>query len=139
MSETPSSQNSAIDTSWVTGAQSVTFTSTTKGCDRYSACKIEVNVTAASGTSPTLDIKLQTLLPDNTTWMDVAAFNQITGISKNVLDFVSAGSTVNAVTTDTLTAGTILSVLLGRRIRLRGIVAGTNPSFTVTISIIFWE
>jgi hypothetical protein len=73
---------------------------------------------AVSGTSPTLDVKIQDS-PDGTTWTDVSggAFTQITGgssIQKLNLDFNSLQKNLRAVAT----------------------IAGTSPSFTFGVQFL---
>jgi hypothetical protein len=46
----------------------------------YHILIIQLDITAFGGTSPTLDVKVQTLI-DGTNWCDVAAFTQATGSS----------------------------------------------------------
>lgn len=75
---------------------------------------IYLNVTAASGTTPTLDLKAQSLDPVSGVWMDIPS---------------------GALTQKTA-AGTELKVLsagLGNRMRISYTIAGTTPSFTFSL------
>jgi len=70
-------------------------------------------VTAASGTSPTLDLAIQTS-HDNTNWAALSSFTQITG----------TGNSIKAVTN------------YGKYIRVSYTIAGTTPSFTFKLTAV---
>jgi hypothetical protein len=75
--------------------------------------RLTLNVTAASGTTPTLDVKLQGS-PDGATWVDItgATFAQKTVVASERKVFVGIDRFVRAVYT----------------------IAGTTPSFTYTLA-----
>jgi hypothetical protein len=75
-----------------------------------------LTVTAHSGTTPTLDTKLQTSLDGGTTWADVASFAQVT-------------------TTDGVTRKLFGPV--GSSCRWSWTVGGTTPSYTFKIDSYF--
>lgn len=100
-----------------------------------STARLNLAVTAKAGTSPTLDVKVQTS-PDNSTWTDVgAAFTQATdvttqrkilsGLDRFVRGVATIASVASAVTksgtgpdvtltgTPTLTASIVLKMILG--------------------------
>jgi hypothetical protein len=81
---------------------------------RSDAC-LELVVTAASGTTPTLDVKLQTSKDGSGTglgaWRDVASFAQATGAASERKSFSGLDRFVRAVAT----------------------VGGTTPSFTFSV------
>lgn len=70
-----------------------------------------LDVTAVSGTSPTLDVKVQTKGPDGK-WYDIASFAQKTG----------TGNEAKAITN----YGEILKVVYT--------IGGTTPSFTFSVT-----
>lgn len=74
-----------------------------------------VNVTAASGTTPTLDITLQ-YSPDNVNWFDdpVEHFSQFYGVNNQVAKITN----------------------FGKYVRWKYTVGGDDPSFTFTIEVI---
>jgi hypothetical protein len=80
----------------------------------YGTAKAFLNITAASGTSPTLDIKFQDSY-DGTNWVDVAsgAFAQKTAANYSSLVLTNVGPYLRAVQT-------------------RG---GTSPSFTYDLYV----
>lgn len=73
-----------------------------------------LNVTAASGTSPTLDIKYQTTPDDGTTWFDHTTFTQAT---------------------TTTTERKVFTVPVGVKGRLLYTIGGTTPSFTFSLHL----
>lgn len=72
-----------------------------------------LNVTAASGTSPTLNVKVQTKDP-NGDWYDLVSFTQATAAAKEAKPVTVYGETL----------------------RIAYTVAGTTPSFTFTVTAI---
>jgi hypothetical protein len=72
-----------------------------------------LNCTAASGTSPTLDVDVLTYSEKTGEWYVIGSFKQISGVDKDI---------------QTLLGG------LGGRNALLFTVGGTDPSFTVKIS-----
>ncbi len=76
-------------------------------------CRLDLAVTAASGTTPTLNVKIQDS-PDNVTWTDIAGatFTQATG-----------------VTTQHLKVGPC-----DRWVRHVATLGGTTPSFTWSLT-----
>jgi hypothetical protein len=122
---------------WINGA-TVTASDQTVGLvgvEAFVQATIFLNVTAASGTSPTLDVYLQKLLPDKLTWHDIAHFTQATGTGKRVMSIVSGGNKEEAQQTGALAAATVNSVAIGSKWRISAVVAGTNPSFTFSLHV----
>lgn len=72
--------------------------------------RLDINITAASGTNPTLDVSFETS-SDNVTWRALGSFPQYTA------------------------AGTVRKSFSGcdRWVRPKWTITGTNPSFTFTI------
>lgn len=115
-----------------------TMTATTTGAglvgsDSFSAASFFLNVTAATGTSPTLDVYIQKLLPDRTTWCDIAHFAQLTGSAARSIDMVSVANAVYTPALRTLAAGSAISGDIGSTLRYDAVIGGTNPSFTFTL------
>lgn len=113
--------NEFADTEDLTVLQSSTLTATTNGPaidvgDRIGA-RLTLAVTAASGTTPTLDVKLQTRRDASDTWRDLAgtnipAFGQKTAVSSERKTFIG----------------------FDRQIRYVATIGGTTPSFTLSIA-----
>jgi hypothetical protein len=113
--------NEWADTEDLTVLPSTTLTATTNGAaidvgDRIGA-RLTLTVTAASGTTPTLDVKLQTRKDANDTWRDLAgtgmpAFAQKTTTGSERKTFVG----------------------FDRQIRYVATIGGTTPSFTFRIN-----
>jgi hypothetical protein len=119
-------------------AATATSTATSIGlADSYTIC---INVTAVTGTSPTLDVVIQGSLDGGTTFMNLPLRSaQITaatvqyisfrnGLAQGEAGFNQAGvaDTGGALTKDV--------VFDPRFIKVKQTVAGTNPSFTYTIT-----
>lgn len=74
---------------------------------------VQLEVTAASGTLPTLDLVMQDTV-DGTNWNTVSTFTQATGTTREV-------KRVDTPFTDTL--------------RVTFVIGGTNPSFTFSVKV----
>ena len=70
-----------------------------------------LDVTAVSGTTPTLDVVVQDS-PDGSVWYDLVTFARKTGVSKEVQRLASP---------------------FARRLRVSYTVGGTSPSFTFSV------
>jgi hypothetical protein len=81
------------------------------GFGDWSKFRAQLNVTAASGTTPTLDVVVEDSF-DGTTWNTVATFTQKTAVGVQALD-------VSGQFTDQL--------------RVRWTIGGTTPSFTFDV------
>jgi hypothetical protein len=81
------------------------------GFGERSTLRVQLNVTAASGTSPTLDVVVEDTL-DDTNWNVIGTFAQKTGPGREVIN-------VTAPFTD--------------RLRARWTLGGTAPSFTFSV------
>jgi len=106
---------------------------------RFTAAIFFLNVTAVSGTNPTLNVYIQNLLPNSTTSLDgtpddIIAFSQRTSTGSERAYFVEGGNTIGAPTDATLTAGTMLKCLLGDMVRIKWVIGGTSsPTFTFAV------
>ncbi len=100
-------QNAAISAN----GQSATF-----DLDNTINILVHINVTVASGTTPTLDIKLQTSPDKGTTWFDHPdiTFTQMTAVAKQTKSLRGA---------------------IGRLGRFDFVVGGSTPSFTTRIDV----
>jgi hypothetical protein len=96
------------------GAITATATSAKVNAGGYGTVKAYLNITAASGTTPTLDVKFQDSY-DGTNYVDVAsgAFAQKTTTNSSSLVLSNVGPYLRAVQT----------------------VAGTTPSFTFDLYV----
>lgn len=97
------------------GSGAVTATGTgatqTANSGDAEAMRVQLNVTAASGTTPTLDVVIEDTL-DGTTWNTIGTFSQKTAVSREVINITTP---------------------FADRVRARWTVAGTTPSFTFAI------
>src|SRR5262245_39715493 len=77
----------------ITSITTDTNTDSINGCDNWDSAVFHVNVTATGGTSPTLDVTLQFLMPNASTWIDVGHATQLTtGANNAVIGVVNTGN-----------------------------------------------
>jgi len=101
--------------------------------------RLILDVTAASGTSPTLDVALQVTPDGGTTFFTVQRFAQATAVTARQLEFSTfrhAGQAASeAIVADT---GGALAVngILSKIVRFRWTITATTPSFTFAIYLV---
>ncbi len=99
---------------------------------------LELVCTAASGTSPTLDVVFQQSLDGGTTFLDVARFAQLTAsAANNSYIKLSAGGTdavVGVVGDGTIAASALGLSLVSNAWRVKWTIGGTTPSFTFAVN-----
>lgn len=91
---------------------------------------IVLDITAASGTTPTLDVRVQRFDYLSQKWIDLpsAAFAQKTGTgTDDLVIYPGVAETANRSVSD----------VIGKEIRLAWTIGGTTPSFTFTLSCIW--
>lgn len=89
----------------------------------FSALRCQLNVSAASGTTPTLDAVIEDTL-DGVNFNTVGTFSQKTGVAREV---------INIYRKETPGAG--FSYPFANRLRVRWVIGGTAPSFTFSVMI----
>jgi hypothetical protein len=80
------------DASLASAARTATGTSAAFNAAQAQALEVSLAVTAFAGTSPTLDLVLQTSIDGGTTWLTVKAFSQKTGAATDGGVFGPLGS-----------------------------------------------
>lgn len=104
-----------------------------------------LDCTAASGTSPTLDVALQVSIQDEafgqtpTTGYSVMRFAQVTTTSKLAIRMqptLGRGEAASAITCADTGGSLVNNIPLGRQIQFKCTIGGTNPSFTFTIGML---
>jgi hypothetical protein len=83
------------------------------GFGDWSKFRAQLNVSAASGTTPTLDVVIEDTV-DGTNWNTVATFTQKTAVGVQAVD-------ITGLFTD--------------QIRVRWTIGGTTPSFTFDVKL----
>ena len=110
----------------------------------YTSVIFALNVTAQSGTTPTLDIYIQQELPivgssdkvgdvpqGTSVWNDFVHLTQVTTSTGAWFASITGGSNATGPQKDgTLAAATVISGPIGSRWQVKEIVAGTSPSYT---------
>lgn len=132
----PSSENQTVFASQTLAT--TTAGSAIVGVAKYTQAVFFAQVSSVTGTSPTFDISIQTLMPDATTWQAIGNFAQITGTANRYLWHVP-GASAEAATATSLTAATQANLGLGGTIRVNVVVGGTNPSGVVKVTASFFE
>lgn len=104
----------SLVTAVASGAQTASGNSgTLPGFGDWSKFRAQLNVTAASGTTPTLDVVIEDSL-DGTNWNTVATFTQKTAAAVQAVDVTG---------------------LFADKLRVRWTVGGTTPSFTFDVKL----
>jgi hypothetical protein len=102
---------------------------------------IRLSVSAASGTSPTLDVYFQQSLDGGSTWVDVAHYPQVTSALTNphyVSLAVGASNAINASVGDgTIAANSLGTSLVSNVWRIKWTIGGTSPSFTFAVDAFY--
>lgn len=104
-----------------------TNSDTVQNEDEARGVRLVLNVTAASGSSPTLDVKLQRYDDTSANWIDLpsAAFAQKTGVSNDdLVVYPGVAETANRSVSDVITS----------RWRAVATIAGSSPSFSFTVT-----
>lgn len=97
------------------GARTASGNQTLPG-EHYGTAKTlraQLDVTAASGTTPTLDVVIEDSL-DGTNWNTIGTFSQKTAVSREVIN---------------------ITIPFASRVRVRWTVGGTTPSFTFSLIV----
>lgn len=100
-------------------AETTTVTGDDLDIEQLKAANFYLDVTAVSGTTPTLDVKIQEKDPVSGKYFDILSFTQATG-----------------VTTERKNYGSGAGELLGKIIRFVATIGGTDPIFTFSLSIV---
>ena len=93
----------------------VTASGTSAGAPDYGAAntlRAQLNVTAVTGTTPTLDVVIEDSVDGGATWNTVGTFTQKTAVAREVIN---------------------ITVPFGDSLRVRWTVGGTTPNFTFAV------
>lgn len=98
----------------------------------YGAMELFLHCTARSGTSPTLDVKVQEYVTGLDAWVDLpgAAFAQLTNVTSAPVRMLVALGVTPATATH-------VNQVPPRQFRVFADVGGTNPSFTFAVQGVF--
>lgn len=99
-------------------AETATVSSSAFSATAATGIVVEVNVSARSGTTPTLDVNIQDSLDGGTTWNTVGSLTQLTAVAVGV-------KRLNLRDTPT-----------GPLLRLNYVIGGTTPSFTFVSRVV---
>ncbi|GIW67880.1 MAG: hypothetical protein KatS3mg096_748 [Candidatus Parcubacteria bacterium] len=102
---------------------------------------VRLSVSAASGTSPTLDVYFQQSLDGGQTFVDVAHFLQVTAALTNphYLNLaVGANNSISSGVGDgTIAANSLGTSLVSNVWRIKWVIGGTSPSFTFAVDAFY--
>lgn len=133
-------QRPLIKTIQASAAQTTTFSTSAFSIGMADAYTFLVSVTAASGTSPTLDIVYQTSIDGGTTFVDIPWRH--TQITAAATEFITTrlGLGVGEVQAEGAaadTGGTLAKpvVIDPYNMKIKCTIGGTSPSFTFSITL----
>jgi hypothetical protein len=129
----PSAARIASGTGVNDGTGTTVSAGTWPGVDGYTSADVFLTCTARSGTSPTLNVYIQKLSPDGSTWQDVASCTQLTNTGNQSFTTISASTVPFTPTDATLTQTTMKLAQMGNTWRVKWVIGGTNPSFTFAV------
>lgn len=101
------------------GPETASITGSDVNVEQLTTANFYLDVTAASGTTPTLDVKIQEKDPVSGKYFDLVSFTQAT-----------------AITSERKNYGSGVGELLGKVIRFVATIGGTTPSFTFSLSMV---
>ncbi len=84
--------------------------------------RAQLNVTAASGTTPTLDVIIQDSVDNGSNWNTIGTFTQKNAVSREVININPAKAE----------SGTF-QPMFGNLLRVQWTIGGTTPSFTFQV------
>ena len=101
--------------------------------------RLILDCTAASGTSPTLDVALQITPDDGTTWFSIQRFAQVTAAATRQLEFSTrrhAGQAASEAAVASTGGALAVNGVLSKKVRFIWTIAATTPSFTFAIYVV---
>lgn len=106
---------------------------TTTGLGGFKEADVYFAVTARSGTSPTLDLYVDTRL-DGTAYTNIAHFTQMTAVGTKVLHITKRQVTAEVDGSADANAGAVKAFGWADDLRVRAVVGGTSPAFTYRVT-----
>lgn len=108
----------------------------------FNAAAFILDVTTVTGTTPLLDVAIETSVDGGTTWYMAWAYAQVTAASTLRLDVRDTGigfTEIGATSTITLSGTTAIveNTVITQDVRILWTIAGTSPSFTFAVWGIF--
>lgn len=106
----------------------------------FNSVTFKLNVTGVTGTSPTLDLVVQTSNDGGTTLLDCVRFAQITATTTNAhyatAPVAGIQAVHGAVGAGTISASAVGVPILGRAYKAVWTIGGTSPAFTFELDAI---
>jgi hypothetical protein len=101
--------------------------------------RLILDCTAASGTSPTLDVAFQITPDDGTTFYSIMRFAQVTAVAIRQLEFSTrrhAGQAASEAAVADTGGALAVNGVLSKKVRFRWTITATTPSFTFRIWVV---
>lgn len=101
--------------------------------------RLILDCTAASGTSPTLDVALQITPDGGTTFFSIQRFAQVTAVATRQLEFSTtrhAGQAASEAAVADTGGALAVNGILSKIVRFRWTITATTPSFTFVIYLV---
>lgn len=103
----------------------------------FASITFKLQTANVSGTSPTLDVYLQTSDDGGTTWYDMTHFEQLAADTTDPLFATIACQDASRyhgpVGVKTLAVSAVGVPIFGRQVRMAWTIAGTSPTFDITL------
>ena len=117
-------------TPFPSAARTATANSQAQRLQGHRGIRVYLNVSAASGTTPTLDMQIQVRHRQANTWFTPTgwAFAQITGTTATPVTFVIYPGAIAV-------ANGVINQPAPDEFRLRAVIGGTTPSFTFAAEV----
>lgn len=113
-----------------------TFTGTAVNMPNHAKSAIAfLDVSAASGTSPTLDVTLEMQDPVGTDYVEIGAFTQVTA-ALTAPQFLVIGLGADAAASVKGEEDDSILMILPMKLRAKATIGGTTPSFTYSVTLI---
>jgi hypothetical protein len=125
----------AVTLALITTAGANSTGTTTEGLGPFEEADLVLNVTAQSGTTPTLNVLVDGRY-DGTNFINIAKYTQVGGtIGKYNLHITKRLTQGLVDVSADAGAGTTRAVGFGDALRVRWVIAGTSPSYTAAVYI----
>lgn len=111
------------------------------GIDRITSALLYLSTGTGTGTSPTLNVYVQTLLPDGLTWTDLVSFTQATtSATTQVASIITQVAAPYTKTDASLAAASLKATHMGSTWRVKIVIGGSSPSYaTISLTGNFYE
>jgi hypothetical protein len=110
---------------------------TLQPCDSFS---LILSCTAAAGTSPTLDVALQTSPDGGTTYVTAARFTQLTAAGAETISlkpYLGVGDAATSLVSAATGGSAKANMVLAKDCRILYTIGGTSPALTFKVFVVY--